>query len=134
MENFDNWNFNLRLYIQAYQSLGYSTGLHDWNVRCGPGRLTLDNMTSELSATVTVDDDVLVFEVRPWNSFTRKVKSQNIDLTEINSGWRNSYFCPESSPSPEAVAFLEHLFLQGYFRQPSIPHESSYDDMDIPFY
>lgn len=134
MENFDNWNFNLRLYVKAYQSLGYSTEFRDWNVRYSPGRLTLDNLVSEASATVSVEDGILSFEVRPWNSFIRKAKSQNIDLRQINSGWRNSNFYPETSPSPEAVAFLEHLFLQGYFMKPLIEQESPYDDMDIPFY
>jgi hypothetical protein len=134
MENFNDWNFNLRMYITAYRNLGYSVDLCDWNVRYSPGRLVLDNHSMQSSTNICVEDGLLDIEVRPWNSI--QGKRQNIDLLEINSGWRNSYYGPEKSPSPQAVAFLEHLFMQGYCERPMFIHNDDVptDEMDIPCY
>lgn len=139
MESLEDWGFNLRLFIQSYKNLGYFTEIYDWNVRCSPGRIVLDNHSTKASTTFIVEDGILDVEIRPWLDSDHKASKQNIDLRCLNSGWRNVIFLPLTNPAPEAVAFLQHLFTQGYCHPVSLvvsppEDEEDFGDMDIPCY
>lgn len=110
------WAFNLKVFIQSYKDLGYSTQLDDWNVRVSnDGEIRLDNSYTKSTTTFVVDDSVLFAEVSPWNLEVASPHRQNVDLLQTNFGWRNDGLEPVRDPSPEAVAFLNHLSSLGYY-------------------
>lgn len=124
-----DWTFNFRVFVNSLKTLGYFSQLEDWNVRYKhDGDIMLDNFLSRQTTRVNIADGMLCVEVRGWDPEGTDVKNQNIDLFETKSGWRNEDFYPETSPSPEAIAFLEHLREQGY-----VPHEN-FENLEIPCY
>ena len=110
------WAFNLKVFIQAYKDLGYSSQLDDWNVRVSnDGEIRLDNTYTKSTTTFVVDDSVLFAEISPWNLEVASPQRQNVDLLQTNFGWRNDDLEPVRDPAPEAVAFLNHLSSLGYY-------------------
>ena len=129
MNDFE-WTFNLKMFVDAYASLGYETRFEDWNSRFNSaGEIRLDNTFTRSTTQFIIADSVLTVEVRPWNVETYGGKSQNVDLLQTRTGWRDYDLMPEPSPSPEAVAFLNHLSTMGFYPV-TIPDE----DLDIPCY
>lgn len=110
------WAFNLRVFIQSYSDLGYTSQLDDWNVRVnGDGEIRLDNTRTKTTTTYVVSDSILTVEVSPWSLEVASPRRQNVDLLQTNFGWRNDFLEPVPDPSPEGVAFLNHLSDLGYY-------------------
>jgi len=122
-----DWAFNLKVFVKAYQDLGYPTHLEDWNVRIHAGEIRLDNSISKTTTAFIVNDGILTVEIHPWNPEIADPKSYNIDLLQTSGGWRNWILDPVRSPPPEGVAFLNHLAQMGYFPV-HIPGEFHDDD------
>jgi hypothetical protein len=129
MNDFE-WSFNLKMFVDAYASLGYETRFEDWNPRFNnTGEIRLDNSSTRSTTQFIIADSILTVEVRPWNVEIYGGKSQNIDLLQVRTGWRDYDLHPEPTPSPEGVAFLNHLSTMGFYPV-TIPDE----DLDIPCY
>ena len=109
------WAFNFKIFVRSYGDLGYNSQLDDWNVRFSDGQVLLDNTNTRSTTTFSVVHGILAVEVCPWNLELAAPKCQNIDLFQVNSGWRGIDLEPVRDPSPEAVAFLGHLSDLGYY-------------------
>ena len=127
MNKFD-WAFNFKVFVRSYGDLGYNNQLDDWNVRFSDGTVQLDNTYTRSTTTFSVVHGVLAVEVRPWNLELASPKLQNIDLTRVHTGWRDSELEAVSDPSPEAVALLEHLKVLGYLDGAPVTRREDLDD------
>lgn len=130
------WAFNMKVFIQAYKDLGYSSQLDDWNVRVSnDGEIRLDNSHTKTTTTFLIEDSILFAKVSPWNIEISDSRTQNIDLLQTNFGWRNSNLEPCRDPAAEAIAFINHLSTLGYY---PLKIEGEYLDeeviQDIPCY
>ena len=113
--NFE-WSFNLKVYIGAYRDLGYQSDPGDWNVRFNSaGEIRLDNTGTRSTTTLSIEDSILTVTVSPWNTEIADPQTQNLDLLQSNFNWRDSELYPVPNPSPEGVAFVEHLKNMGYY-------------------
>jgi hypothetical protein len=119
------WAFNLKVYIDTYNSLidfEPASLSSDWNVRThSDGTIHLDNHYKKKTTTVTIQDDILDIEVRPWDA-TEAIRDgwspsvrQTMDLLQTTRTWRDSKGNLMQNPSLEAFAFIEHLYKLGYF-------------------
>lgn len=108
MDSAFEMQLNFRIFMSSYINLGYKSCFEDWNVRVFKDDIKLDNFQNENTVTFFIEDGVLFVEVRPWNS-QEVTKSQNLDLVNPSSGWRDHHLNPCSNPAPEGLAFFEHL-------------------------